>query len=233
MKKVIVLLLISLAAISFADVIRLNYGVGNGYYFSGAGVAFDPETTLPTPGLGILGPDGSGKDTWLQLISTGANGKRDWAGTGLNTFWANQSATIAGDDVVLASCHIVENDIVGDDADNNFLTYAYTAVQTYRAPYTAGSVYVRLFQDATPDAGDWYAFSEVVAFVDQAIYDPVGSIELAVGGFLAIDDPAAVMDPTTNSGLAGSVQVIPEPATLLLFGIGGMIAWILRHRQQA
>jgi hypothetical protein len=28
-------------------------------------------------------------------------------------------------------------------------------------------------------------------------------------------------------------QAIPEPTTILLFGIGGMATWLLRRRQQA
>jgi hypothetical protein len=54
---------------------------------------------------------------------------------------------------------------------------------------------------------------------------------------LALPDAPEVAGPTdinVNFDFTGQTwQAIPEPATVLLFGIGGMGAWLLRRRQQA
>jgi hypothetical protein len=223
MKKVLALLLIAIAATSFAE-IRVNWGVANGYYFG-------PVDT----GVGIL-PDGSGADTWMQLVSVGANGTRDWAGTSLNEFWFDSAASLAGDDLVLASYQIFEDGILGNELNGSMesiSTYAYTGDISYVNPFAAGSVYARIFQDGNPDGGDWYAFTETMVLANLTGTDFPQTLSLSPVGFLSIDDAAAVLDPTTNSGLAGVAQVIPEPATILLFGIGGFGAWLLRRRQQA
>lgn len=231
MKKMLALLLIGLAATSFAE-IRVDWYVNNGFYFTNNaanGAAFDP-------GYGMLGPDGSGKGTWMQLVSVGVDGKRDWAGAALNTFYSGTNSSgvwQAGDDVVLASFNYVEDGIVANDGDN-YMTYAYGGLQSYvNATFSATPVYARIFQDGTPNVGDWYAFTEILTPLNLVGTDFPQSLSLAPTTTLGIDDLATKLDPTTNSGIAGNAQVVPEPATLLLFGIGGMGAWLLRRRQQA
>lgn len=219
MKKILAVLLVGLAATSFG-VVNIDWSSSYGYYFDlGAG----------NPGLGILGDAGDGKSTVAQLVYCGANGLRDKVNIGGGAL-LNDEVT-AGDDVVWASWTLSEDGIAGDDT--SFSSYAHFAgnLQNYQQAFTSGNVYARIFQDNVIDGKDWYFYTETLALSDITGTMFAQSIEMAGVDFIAIN--GALMNPTIGSGAVGTSQVIPEPATFLLMGIGGFGAWILRRRQQA
>lgn len=209
MKKALLVALIGLAATSHAEIDVL--------WNSAFGCYFSPIGTPGAAGLGILGPDGSGNSTVAQLVSTGANGTRDWAGLGLTNFWMDSAATVTGDDVVLQSIIISENGLV--DGDINLDTYGYFRTQHYSAEFAAGSVYARIFQDAAPEQGDWYRFSEVITLEDITGIGFPQDIDLSNNNWVSINTDA--VDPPLGS--IGNAQVVPEPATALSLLLGGLI----------
>lgn len=196
MKKLLVMLLMGLVATSFG-VVNVNWNSTYGYFYGAA-----------DPGVGILGPEGSGKSTVAQLVYCGVNGIADGVGVG---------GVTTGDDVVWGSFTITE---IGDEA-NTFSTYAHFAsnIQNYQQAFVSGNVYARIFQDNAIGAGDWYFSSPILALSDITGNNLPQEIELAGSAMQSI-----------NVG-AGTAQVVPEPATFLLFGIGGMGAWLLRRNK--
>lgn len=99
--------------------------------------------------------------------------------------------------------------------------YAHFAsnIQNYQQTFVSGKVYARIFQDNTIGAGDWYFSSPLLTLADITGNNLPQEIELAGSAMQSI-----------NVG-AGTAQVVPEPATALLFGIGAMGAWMVRRNK--
>jgi len=127
-----------------------------------------------------------------------------------------------GDDIYWARVTATENGIPGDFDD-----FAANGGYESRA-LVSGYFYAMVFQDNNIQGKDWYYYTPMVAITDvdlSALGTPQGlemNTDLTGGN---------AIDAATKGGLVG--QVIPEPATMLLFGIGGFGAWLLRRRQQA
>lgn len=216
MKKVLALLLIGLAATSFG-VVNVNWNSSYGYFFGAT-----------DPGVGILG-DATGNSTVAQLVYCGANGLRDKVG--INGVALLNDGVTAGDDVVWAS-FILSEDGIANDGDT-FDSYAHfnSAIQNYQQAFTGGNVYARIFQDNNIGGGDWFFYTPVLALVDVTGNNLPQEIEMNIDGWKSIN--SSLMNPTTGSGLEGTSQVVPEPATFLLLALGGCASWILRRMRLA
>jgi len=88
---------------------------------------------------------------------------------------------------------------------------------TYTAAFTAGYVYIRVFQDTTPTAGDKYYNSPTLQLVD-------------------ITPPATpqILDGNTDSATQGdklNLTIVPEPGTFAFLGIGGLLLAVRRMRR--
>jgi hypothetical protein len=90
----------------------------------------------------------------------------------------------------------------------------------------AGLLYVTLFNTPAIDEGlsvYYRIFNNTVASGSWKIDSQSATLQDLSGGFL----PGA--NNVTLSFSGQSWQVVPEPATALLFGIGGMGAWMVRR----
>jgi hypothetical protein len=89
-------------------------------------------------------------------------------------------------------------------------------------PYNDGKIYMRIFQDDTPDVNDWYYQGPVVSewpagngnLIEYAAANPASKI-----GYIANADPVEY-----------NKQVVPEPATLALCGLGLLALAVRRFR---
>lgn len=88
-------------------------------------------------------------------------------------------------------------------------------IGTFGAATDLDNVQMVLYNNADKNLATWY----------------ITSLALALPDAPDTPDPDAVK--VTFDFTGQTWQAIPEPATVLLFGIGGMGAWLLRRRQQA
>lgn len=85
---------------------------------------------------------------------------------------------------------------------------------------TNGYVFSRIFQDPTPNVGDWYYQSPAIG-PDLTQYNP--------------SDPGSVIDVDSTPGGAPielDTQVVPEPATWAFLGLGALVV-LLRRKTRA
>lgn len=131
------------------------------------------------------------------------------------------------DDVLIGGSRA--NDTVMDwitlteDGVNNFDGYAYFSAINFTDPiFTAGYVYAVIFQNSSIGLNDWYYYTTPISLSDLTGSDSPQTIEMntdLVNGN-AIDFGSNV------------AQVIPEPATALLFILGSMGAWLVRRNNK-
>lgn len=158
------------------------------------------------PSIGILG-DGTGNATVAYLVysTDQAVGPFDPSGTFLDG------------DIVLQSVAVTEDGIANDDV--LYDSYAWFVGQNYTATYTAGYVYGLILQDNVYNMGDWYYYTVPVWIEDITGITPPQHLEMNTD---LLNGNAIDFGPTVS-------QVIPEPATLGLFGLGALGAWVLRR----
>lgn len=195
-----------LIATMMVGFVAASYGSVNVNWTAGAGFYFNGT------GAGILG-DGAGGSTIAQLMySVDAIQDAGNVATGINT-----SGLGVGNDVLWDSLIITENSVLGD-----FDEYAsFPATQNYQQSFVSGYVYALIFQDSVIDANDWYFYTPMLALTDIVGATPPQGIQMntdLINGN-AIDSGATV------------AQVVPEPATALLFGMGAMGAWLIRRNK--
>jgi hypothetical protein len=189
--------------------VATSYGIVNVNWMASGGFYFTAD-----PNTGILGADDSGLSTIAQLIYSPDQVRDDlWAG--------------AVNDVV------IENYTITADG-SSFAGYAlFPTAQNYQAAFGAGWVYAMIYQDDTPVSGESYYYTPMLAL--ENIEGETSPQFIQMNQDLNFGDAidGNLLDPTTNDAANFGTWAIPEPTTMLLFGIGGMGAWLLRRRQQA
>lgn len=182
-----------------------SYGAVNVNWAADSGFYFSA-----TPSVGILG-DGTGKSTIAQLMYSPDNTK-----DGILT-------TLAGNvnDIVWDTYTLTENGTTGDFDDYAFFGASFGTLQNYTQAFTNGYIYALIFQDNNVQVGDWYFYTPMIALQDIVAPGLPQSIQMNT-------------DLTNGNAIdsgATTAQVVPEPATFLLFGMGGMGAWLIRRNR--
>ncbi|MBI9020527.1 MAG: PEP-CTERM sorting domain-containing protein [Verrucomicrobia bacterium] len=92
--------------------------------------------------------------------------------------------------------------------------------------YSDNTEFLFEFTQTSAGAGTWsITRSGGITDLDTGVYTGVaGGFKLYCGGTDG--------DGATNRLYANNIQVVPEPATALLFGIGGMGAWMIRRNKK-
>jgi hypothetical protein len=158
------------------------------------------------PNVGILG-EATGNSTVAQLIYSLDN-KVDEVGIG----------GARDNDTVIDSTTITEDGVVNLDG------YADFSVINYTDPtFTAGYVYAAIFQDDSIDENDWYYYTTPISLANLTEIDTPQVIEMNTD--LVNGDPIDFGSTTA--------QVVPEPATFLMFALGGIGAWVLRRKNRS
>ena len=201
MKTLLVMLVMGLATASYGS-LQVAWCASAGFYFTG------------DPAVGILG-DATGNSTVAQLMFSpdGVKDAINTSGVGVNN------------DVVLDSVTLTENGVSGDWDD-----YACFNARDYRQAFTPGYVYALIFQDSNVRAGDWYYYTPMLALEDITgiMFPQVIEMNTDLVWGNAID--SATGGGLSNAGLVGQVvqtvqviQVVPEPASALMIGLGGLL----------
>jgi hypothetical protein len=142
--------------------VSLLYYVGYGLYPYGA-----TDVTTTAPSTGLLANNGSGR-ALVQLIYAGADNR---IGDGTNTFDLANAANgyVFGDDVVWQSTVIAAGTNDTDEWGFSNIPLAYTN----SAWSTAGFVFIRVFQDDTPQYGDAFYDTPALAMNTASTMDGV------------------------------------------------------------
>ena len=201
MKKLFVVLVIGIATASYGGV-EVVWSSAAGFYFTG------------DPAVGILG-DATGNSTVAQLMYSSDNVK-----DAINT-----SGMGVENDVVWDSVTLTEGGVSGDQDD-----FAYFGTRSYRRAFTSGYVYALIFQDSSVQAGDWYYYTPMVALEDVTGIMFPQTIEMNTDFTWGNAIDSATGDGVSNAGLVSQagqvgqvVQAIPEPASALMIGFGGLL----------
>ena len=184
--------------------INVQWFVGWGIYPFGAG---DPSSL--TPGTGLLANNGSGT-TILQLIWSPGN-----TAAAVDPFNGG-SGWVGGDNVVLQT-RTVTSGVDGYDewVFNNTVPTPFT-----NPVFSPGSVFVRVFQDATPGIGEYYYDSGLMVLQDR-------DLDFAFRQILVVEPNADV------EGIALNLQIVPEPSVIAFLGLGGLMLAIRRRIRNA
>lgn len=189
------------------------------------------------PGQGFLGV-GTGNASLFQIWYA-PDGIIDGLGAGARPGVGSATAVTGGNDVWLMDWVFDEGNTPAGDGD--FGSYAYFDTQYFPnsgdAPPTAfddggantvlpgSKLYARVFQDDAPTVGDWYFVSDALTAqsLTPGLNPPqVLSANISVNGSLGDS-----LDMTPGH----SFQVVPEPGTLALFGLG--ILTLLGRRKRS
>ncbi len=207
MKKTLVIIAAFAFAIAAQAELRITWGATGGFYFNA------------TPGVGILG-DGTGNSTAAYLV---------WDADGIlgdiNAGSYSVGGTIGG--ATILDAMTIAEDGVANDA-SQFDSYGWFDAGTHNDTYAAGYAFAIIFQDGDIGANDWYSYSEALALQDLTGSAFPQIIEM---NFSGLSGDAIDVDPDGAGGF-GVGQVVPEPATIGLFGLGALSAWIIRRNKQ-
>ena len=203
MKKMI-LTLVALMGFTCASQAGINvqWFVAFGMYPFGA-----PDPTDFTPGTGLLANNVTG-NTLFQLVFAGSDNLADIVDPS-----NSGGGYVSDDDVVLDSRVIVDGaDGYDEWMFNNVIPTPYTD-----AVFTPGSVYARVFHDATPSSGEFYFDSSLLVLSDE-------SLDIAFTQALSPDDSAG--------GRALNLTIVPEPSSLVLAGAGVLLVMLRRKMKK-
>jgi hypothetical protein len=161
--------------------------------------------------VGILG-DATGNSTIAQLIYSADE----------NADAALINGLASGDDIVWDTITLTEDGIANDDEKFDSFAIFGGSEYTYRQDdFQEGYIYARIFQDSSIDAGDWYYYTPPTELKNIITPTPPQSLEMNTD--TEYGDPID-FGPTV-------AQVVPEPATLLLVGTGGISVWLVHRRK--
>lgn len=121
--------------------------------------------------------------------------------------------TPGGDNVVLATEFFTNTTGLPAQQFGNGWTFAYGGAGT---PFLGPNVFMRVFSTQSIDAGDWFINSPVFSVTPKDFSGPA---------------PVADIIEFTGGLIVASHQVIPEPGTVALFLMGGVMMMI-RHRRK-
>jgi hypothetical protein len=158
--------------------------------------------------VGILG-DATGNSTIAQLIYSADE----------NADAALINGLASGDDIVWDTITLTEDGIANDTI--TYDSYAVFSSDYQQEDFSAGYIYARIFQDNDINTGDWYYYTMPIALTDMTSPTPPQSLEMNTDTIYG--------DPIDSGSTVA--QVIPEPATVLLVGTGGIGVWLVHRRK--
>ena len=163
-------------------------------------------------------------DALWQLIYAGPNNAAEPITGAGSANPANDYLAVGSDDVVWAQRTIVQGGGTAPEDSTTWDTWLspQSGFVTYQdaAWSTAGFVYQRVFESATPITGTWFYETALLAL--NTGWTPGGANQ---DFFLDAGLPFA--QPNQQAVVAG---VIPEPATMGLMGLGALVLAIRRRR---
>ena len=184
-----------------------------------------------------------------QLIYAGANNVADSIAKVGGSWGAGtagiQDDYVAGDDVVWAQRTIAQGGGTAPEDGttwDQWLSCQSGNSRTYEDGEwaTAGFVFQRVFESAAPTAGSWYFESAILPLdlsyvpgsgvvpMDLYVDSPTGLAADATGPFVA--NPGGVEGGAGFLYANRQVQLVPEPATMSLLGLGALVMAIPRRR---
>lgn len=194
---------LGMAALTSQAGVNVNWYVAYGIYPQGAA-----DTTTSTPGTGLLANNGSGQ-TILQLIWCGADNAIDILDP--NQVGGLNGDYVSDDDVVWSTIPVTSGAGGYDEWVYNSVYPVYV-----NGTFTAGFVYARVFQDATPAAGEYYTDTSTLALQN-------------VGGDITQSQLLPI--GTDSAGVSTETLIVPEPSAVMLAGLGALVLAIRRRRQ--
>ena len=166
----------------------------------------------------LLGSAGSGQATLAQLIWSPDNIPDPATDDAANHYLSS-----SGNDVWLVDFTVKEGDTARSEWGDWGLNDSPLATST---TLSDGYIYGRIFQDGTPDVGDWYYLGPVVA---NENVDPNGVPPPTPQTYdMNRDSEQGYGDAVMNGPY--SYQVVPEPGTFALFGIGALLIGLRRRK---
>ncbi len=198
------------------------------------------KTTIKIITLTLLG---------LTFTSSAALTEFRWWNTAANNLLNNVDSAIATGDATVLTYLSSDNTINFDAGVLLATTYGndffYQALGNL-APGRLATTYMTEPDGGTDYAG-WYAYAVVLdmslvtfttTYGGDVTQVPAGTfydVTTYFGGLTDMDPigPPATADSFNAGNIKTSTQVVPEPATALLFGIGGIGAFIVRRNKKA
>lgn len=181
-----------------------SYGVVNVNWTAAGGFFWSPSDAA------LLG-DGTGNSTRAQLMYS-ADNVQDAT---FHTNGINLLGEGVLEDKIWASLVITEDSLTGTGDE----WASFPATQNFQTNFVSGWVYAIIFQDNALAKDDYYYYTPMIALADITGATPPQ--------FIQMNTDTSLGDSINAGPTVG--QVVPEPATVMLFGIGGMGAWMLRR----
>ena len=202
-------------------------------------VNVDIQATGGTTYVGLAAaPDAAGNTTWNAMEGdsmsnlTASDGSSTTIGVTLSNHTERFNQTYSGNNALTRDAVDVENTGVGNfginglSANTSYDIYLYTMCLNGGAnnwgdtDYTIGSTTEMAISTGAPTATDGTGWTEGNQYVKiTAVSDASGNIT------------GTYKRHSNRYGLLTGMQIVPEPATMSLLGIGGLLALVRRRRK--